>query len=80
MIAISQINTAVTQMESITQQNAALVEQIAAAASSVQGQAEVMTSTVQVVHLQGDSGFQATDAVELRRQGKQAASETLLLS
>lgn len=80
LIAISQVNTAVTHMESITQQNAALVEQIAAAASSVQGQAEVMTSTVQVFHLQGDSGFQASDAVELRRQGKQTASKTLLLS
>jgi aerotaxis receptor len=80
LIAISQINTAVTQMESITQQNAALVEQIAAAASSVQGQAEVMTSTVQVFHLQGDSGFHATDAVELRRQGKQTTEKTLLLS
>ncbi|MDR3369474.1 methyl-accepting chemotaxis protein [Rhodoferax sp.] len=80
LIAISQINTAVTQMESITQQNAALVEQIAAAASSVQGQAQVMTSTVQVFHLQGDNGFQAPDAVELRRQGKQTASKTLLLT
>jgi aerotaxis receptor len=80
LTAISLVNTAVTDMESITQQNAALVEQIAAAASSVQGQAEVMTSTVQVFHLQGDSGFQTPDAVELRRQGKQTASKPLLLT
>ncbi|MDP2694207.1 MAG: methyl-accepting chemotaxis protein [Gallionella sp.] len=79
LLAISQINTAVTQMESITQQNAALVEQIAAAASSVQGQAEVMTSTVQVFHLQGDSGFHVPDAVELRRQGKQTGQSLLPL-
>jgi aerotaxis receptor len=80
LIAISQVNTAVTQMESITQQNAALVEQVAAAASSVQGQAQIMTSTVQVFHLQGDSGFCVSDAVELRRQGKQTATENLLLT
>jgi len=79
LLAISQVNTAVTQMESITQQNAALVEQIAAAASSVQDQAQVMTSTVQVFRLQGDSGFHTPDAVELRRQGKQAAPKTLQL-
>jgi aerotaxis receptor len=80
LLAISQVNTAVTQMESITQQNAALVEQIAAAASSVQDQAQVMTSTVEVFHLQGDNGFHAPDAVALRRQGKQASPQTLRLT
>jgi aerotaxis receptor len=70
LLAISQVNTAVADMESITQQNAALVEQIAAAAASVQGQAEVMTSTVEVFRLQGDRAFQVSDAVALRRQSK----------
>jgi len=78
LLAISQVNTAVVQMESITQQNAALVEEIAAAASSVQGQAEVMTSTVDVFRLQGDSGFHVGDAVELRRQGKPPEPTKLL--
>jgi aerotaxis receptor len=74
LLAISQVNTAVADMESITQQNAALVEEIAAAAASVQGQAEVMTSTVQVFRLQGDSAFQVSDAVALRRQSKLLSS------
>jgi len=38
-IGIDQVNTAITQMDSVTQQNAALVEQAAAAAASMQDQA-----------------------------------------
>jgi methyl-accepting chemotaxis protein len=36
---LSEINRAITQMDETTQQNAALVEQAAAAADSLQGQA-----------------------------------------
>jgi methyl-accepting chemotaxis protein len=38
-IGIDQVNTAITQMDQVTQQNAALVEQAAAAAASMQDQA-----------------------------------------
>jgi methyl-accepting chemotaxis protein len=38
-IGIDQVNTAITQMDEVTQQNAALVEQAAAAAGSMQEQA-----------------------------------------
>jgi methyl-accepting chemotaxis protein len=38
-IGIDQVNTAITQMDEVTQQNAALVEQSAAAAASMQDQA-----------------------------------------
>jgi methyl-accepting chemotaxis protein len=38
-IGIDQVNTAITQMDQVTQQNAALVEQAAAAAASMQEQA-----------------------------------------
>ena len=38
-IGIDQVNTAITQMDQVTQQNAALVEQAAAAAESMQDQA-----------------------------------------
>jgi methyl-accepting chemotaxis protein len=38
-IGIDQVNTAITQMDEVTQQNAALVEQAAAAAASMQEQA-----------------------------------------
>ena len=39
---IEQINHAVTQMDDMTQQNAALVEQLAAAAQSLAGQSRQM--------------------------------------
>ena len=42
---------AVTQMDHVTQQNAALVEQMAAAASSLKSQAEELVGTVAVFKL-----------------------------
>ncbi|MDR3004508.1 MAG: methyl-accepting chemotaxis protein [Acidovorax sp.] len=48
---IEQINQAVTQMDQVTQQNAALVEESAAAASSLQEQARQLTQTVRVFKL-----------------------------
>ncbi len=43
---IGQVNIAVTQLDQMTQQNAALVEQSAAAAESLKGQAGTLTSLV----------------------------------
>jgi methyl-accepting chemotaxis protein len=43
---IGQINTAVTQLDQMTQQNAALVEESAAAAESLKGQANKLTTVV----------------------------------
>ncbi len=43
---IEQVNIAITQMDETTQQNAALVEEAAAAAQSLQEQAETLTETV----------------------------------
>ncbi|SFU57552.1 methyl-accepting chemotaxis protein [Pseudoduganella namucuonensis] len=48
---IEQINQAVTEMDAVTQQNAALVEQSAAAAESLQGQANKLTELVSVFKL-----------------------------
>jgi len=48
---INQINEAVTQMDTVTQQNAALVEQAAAAADSLQEQAKVLAEIVSVFKL-----------------------------
>jgi len=48
---IEQVNKAVTQMDDVTQQNAALVEQAAAAAVSLQEQAEQMRELVGVFKL-----------------------------
>ncbi|MGB3424144.1 MAG: methyl-accepting chemotaxis protein [Castellaniella sp.] len=45
---LSQINVAVSQMDSVTQQNAALVEEASAAAASLQDQANRLVSAVSV--------------------------------
>ncbi len=48
---IGQVNTAVSQLDQITQQNAALVEQSAAAAESLKEQAARMSKAVAVFRL-----------------------------
>ncbi|OJX31812.1 MAG: hypothetical protein BGO74_05160 [Burkholderiales bacterium 68-12] len=48
---VDQVNDAVTQMDQTTQQNAALVEEMAAAASSLNAQAQELVSTVAVFQL-----------------------------
>ncbi|WP_313369306.1 methyl-accepting chemotaxis protein [Achromobacter animicus] len=57
---IDQVNTAVTQMDQVTQQNAALVEEAAAAASSLETQAQRLQSAVSAFRLpaQGQGGAQ----------------------
>lgn len=50
---IEQVNIAITQMDEVTQQNAALVEEAAAASSSMQDQAANLASTVAVFKLSG---------------------------
>ncbi len=49
---IEQINQAITQMDQVTQQNAALVEEAAAAAASLQEQAAGLSHAVSVFRLQ----------------------------
>lgn len=48
---VSQVGEAVTQMDQVTQQNAALVEEMAAAATSLKGQAQDLVSAVAVFKL-----------------------------
>ncbi|MEO5660591.1 MAG: methyl-accepting chemotaxis protein, partial [Polaromonas sp.] len=48
---IEQINQAITQMDQVTQQNAALVEEAAAAAASLQEQASGLSQVVSVFKL-----------------------------
>ncbi|MBW9332265.1 methyl-accepting chemotaxis protein [Herbaspirillum aquaticum] len=50
---ITQVNQAISQMDQGTQQNAALVEEAAAAAQALQGQAEKLESVVAVFKLEG---------------------------
>ncbi len=52
-LGIGQVHVAVTQLDQMTQQNAALVEQSAAAAESLQEQAARLSEAVKVFNLGG---------------------------
>jgi len=75
LTGIAQVNEAVGQLDAITQRNASLVQQVAASAVSLQGQAETVAASVRVFKLAGDRGVAAltTDAVSLRRAVKASA-------
>ncbi|CDM25663.1 Methyl-accepting chemotaxis protein I [Castellaniella defragrans 65Phen] len=60
---IDQVNLAVTQMDQVTQQNAALVEQAAAAADSLREQADRLADTVAVFRT-GETGEAEPAAAE----------------
>lgn len=75
---ISQVNEAVTELDSITQQNAAMVEQLAATAQSLQGQVEAVNNSMRLFRLApGDLTVAEVDAVTLRREAKAPASGAL---
>ncbi|WP_034293446.1 methyl-accepting chemotaxis protein [Herbaspirillum sp. RV1423] len=50
---IGQVNLAIAQMDEVTQQNAALVEEAAAAAQSLQTQAETLAEAVSIFRIDG---------------------------
>ena len=66
---IVQVNQAVGELDSITQQNAALVEQAAAAAGSLAEQADSVASALAVFRLQGSSAGPAHRAAPVRKAG-----------
>ena len=51
-LGVSQVGEAVAQMDQVTQQNAALVEEMAAAASALNGQAHDLVQVVEQFHLE----------------------------
>jgi methyl-accepting chemotaxis protein len=53
-LGVAQVGEAVAQMDQVTQQNAALVEEMAAAAGSLQHQAEDLVQVVSVFRLDGE--------------------------
>ncbi|ATA27148.1 chemotaxis protein [Brenneria goodwinii] len=57
---ISQVSQAVTEMDSVTQQNAALVEQSAAAAASLEEQARQLMQAVAIFQLEQDQAHSET--------------------
>jgi aerotaxis receptor len=65
---ISQVNEAVTQMDSMTQQNAAMVEQLAASAHGLRTQVEAVSNSMGLFRLvPGEKTVAEVDAVALRR-------------
>jgi aerotaxis receptor len=72
---VSQVNEAVTHMDAITQQNAAMVEQLAAATQSLNGQVQEVTSSMRLFRLRaGEHNITELDAVALRREAAQEAA------
>jgi methyl-accepting chemotaxis protein len=55
---IAQVNTSIIEMDGMTQQNAALVEEAAAAAQSLQDQAGELARVVSIFKLEGSEQFQ----------------------
>ncbi|HEY9280466.1 MAG TPA: methyl-accepting chemotaxis protein [Eoetvoesiella sp.] len=70
---IAQVNQAVLQMDAVTQQNAALVEQAAAAAGSLQEQATRLTEAVAVFKL-GSHEIIEVAAGQLQHDNKKAGA------
>jgi aerotaxis receptor len=77
LVGISQINEAVTNMETLTQQNATLVQELTGAANSVGTQAEMVSEAVRIFRLDAQARAVETSAVALRRQMKQQAQPAL---
>jgi len=66
---ISQVNEALAHMDAMTQQNAAMVEQLAAAASAVRGQVASVGDTMRLFRLrQGERCMAEVDAALLRAE------------
>ncbi|CUJ24095.1 methyl-accepting chemotaxis protein [Achromobacter sp. 2789STDY5608621] len=65
---IDQVNTAVTQMDQVTQQNAALVEQAAAAAASLESQAQRLQQSVSTFRLPAGQQEYARPALPVRER------------
>ena len=76
---IGQVNQAVTQLDQMTQQNAALVEESAAAAQSLEVQAKQLTAAVQAFKLEGTAG-QRGHQTEHRSLGRERRPRQVLLS
>ena len=75
-LGVTQINEAISQMDSITQQNAAMVEELAATARSLQHQVESVSNSMRLFRLRrGDQTLAQIDAVGLRRDARQISLE-----
>jgi uncharacterized phage infection (PIP) family protein YhgE len=68
---IEQVSQAITQMDEVTQQNAALVEEAAASAGSLEEQAQVLSQAVSIFKVRDTAGGGQWDGrVERRGPGR----------
>jgi methyl-accepting chemotaxis protein len=67
---IEQVNQAIMQMDGVTQQNAALVEEAAAAAESMKEQSEVLMNAVSIFKMQAERGTHRASATPVTHMGK----------
>ena len=76
---IAQVNVAVTQLDQMTQQNAALVEQSSAAAESLRDQAHHLADVVSVFKVSGAAGLSRASSASVSRevQPRPAPQKTL---
>jgi len=65
---IEQVNIAITQMDEVTQQNSALVEQNAAAAKALEQQSQAMDFRVSVFRLGRDTADAASRAADVAKR------------
>jgi len=77
---ITQINQAVTEMDAVTQQNAALVEEAAGAAGSLQEQADRLQQMVAVFKVDGAEAMRTAAPVAAPRLEMPVASKGKLVS
>ncbi|MCH7345360.1 methyl-accepting chemotaxis protein [Pelomonas sp. CA6] len=69
---VAQVNSAVAHIDSITQQNAAMVEELAASAQALNSQVGNVTETLQLFRLDpAQPSIAERDAVQMRRDGVQ---------
>ncbi len=75
---VAQVNQAVADLDTITQKNAAMVDDLAAAALSLDGQVNEVTNAMSMFRLQpGEATVAERDAVALRRQAASAGEASV---
>ena len=76
-LGTSQISEALSQLDGITQQNAAMVEELAAASQSLNTQVDLVHSSIRVFRLfPNDKTLAEDDAVALRAEVKERSTQT----
>ncbi len=74
--SMAEVGDAISHMDSITQQNTAMVEELAASATTLGRQADHVMETTRLLRLRrGDKTLAEVDAVALRRQARELAEE-----